>query len=384
MGVGHAHLCYSPALVGCASSLYTVCIYFRFILPIVFPITIGIISGVTSQALGIPLPWLVGPAIGCMALSVVSSSNYSFPGPLYQLAVALVAVTVGLSFDLDALAAARTNFLAICLTMVATIALSMMIARLLDTGTTVGRLTALLSATPAGASGMVAMAGEVGADQRYVAAVQYLRLLAVILVVPLVASQLGDTVYPDAQSTISGTSDGVQLDLSSISGMSAHALALSLAAVGWTVGKYLRVPAGVFVGPLALVTILRVGGLPDLNISETIVRSALLSIGIAIGIQFNLGAIKDLGRNLAWGAVATLILITSCGLLGYALYAASDLDLLTSLLATTPGGMEVVMITAIDQGADTTMVAAVQLSRLIILLALTPVLVYVLRTRALY
>ncbi|HRK48262.1 MAG TPA: AbrB family transcriptional regulator, partial [Nocardioides sp.] len=53
---------------------------------------------------------------------------------------------------------------------------------------------------------------------------------------------------------------------------------------------------------------------------------------------------------------------------------ATPVDGLTAYLATTPGGLFAVLSTAADSGADVTFVFAVQLCRLLVVLALTPLL----------
>jgi uncharacterized membrane protein AbrB (regulator of aidB expression) len=53
---------------------------------------------------------------------------------------------------------------------------------------------------------------------------------------------------------------------------------------------------------------------------------------------------------------------------------ATPVDALTAYLATTPGGLFAVLSIAADAGSDVTYVLAVQLSRLLVILALTPLL----------
>jgi uncharacterized membrane protein AbrB (regulator of aidB expression) len=52
----------------------------------------------------------------------------------------------------------------------------------------------------------------------------------------------------------------------------------------------------------------------------------------------------------------------------------TPVDGLTAYLATTPGGLFAVLATAADSGSDTTYVMAVQLVRLLVILAFTPLL----------
>jgi hypothetical protein len=67
--------------------------------------------------------------------------------------------------------------------------------------------------------------------------------------------------------------------------------------------------------------------------------------------------------------------------LGALLAAFTSVDGLTAYLATTPGGLFAVLATAADSGSDVTYVMAVQLLRLVVILALTPLLARYLRAR---
>jgi len=54
---------------------------------------------------------------------------------------------------------------------------------------------------------------------------------------------------------------------------------------------------------------------------------------------------------------------------------------LDGYLATTPGGLFAVLATAVGSGADTTLVLAVQVLRLVVMLAVAPVLAMLLGRR---
>ena len=67
------------------------------------------------------------------------------------------------------------------------------------------------------------------------------------------------------------------------------------------------------------------------------------------------------------------VLVVGCALLGLLLSRVTGIDRLTGYLATTPGGINAVTITAV--GVNTTLVVAVQTVRLLVTLLLGPPLV---------
>ena len=70
----------------------------------------------------------------------------------------------------------------------ATLVISLVAGALLARVTEVDAPTAALGLVAGGASGIVGMAGELGADDRLVAFMQYLRVLVVVLLTPLLVA----------------------------------------------------------------------------------------------------------------------------------------------------------------------------------------------------
>ena len=67
-------------------------------------------------------------------------------------------------------------------------------------------------------------------------------------------------------------------------------------------------------------------------------------------------------------------MVAATAAVGVLLAWSTPVDGLTAYLATTPGGLFAVLSTAADAGSDVTYVLAVQLCRLLVILALTPLL----------
>jgi uncharacterized membrane protein AbrB (regulator of aidB expression) len=74
-----------------------------------------------------------------------------------------------------------------------------------------------------------------------------------------------------------------------------------------------------------------------------------------------------------------VVLSLACAGLGVALAAVTDASPLDGYLATTPGGMNAVLVTATSTGADTTFVLAVQVLRLFVMLLSAPLVARLLR-----
>ena len=100
-------------------------------------------------------------------------------------------VTLGAYLQSDALTALAGDWLPVALVSAATLALSMGAGLALARYTELDVPTATLGMVAGGASGIVSMADDLGGDDRLVAFMQYLRVLIVVLLTPLLVALFG-------------------------------------------------------------------------------------------------------------------------------------------------------------------------------------------------
>ena len=101
---------------------------------------------------------------------------------------------------------------------------------------------------------------------------------------------------------------------------------------------------------------------------------AFALIGAQVGLRFTRASLASIARMLPVVLALIVAMIAATAAMGALLAWATPVDGLTAYLATTPGGLFAVLSTAADAGSDVTYVLAVQLCRLLVILALTPLL----------
>jgi membrane AbrB-like protein len=219
--------------------------------------------------------------------------------------------------------------------------------------------TAAWGSSPGGASAMVTMAEEFGADPRLVAFMQYVRVACVALTASVVARFLaaGDGAAPGAGMepaplTVLGT--------------------LAVAAGGAWLGLRLRIPAGAMIGPLVIGATLHATGLAGMALPSWLLALAYAGIGWSVGLRFTPATVRATLFALPGVLVATFGLIALCGLWAWGLTFLLPIDLLTAYLATSPGGLDSVAIIAVGSHADVSFVLAVQTLRLLVVLITGP------------
>ena len=165
--------------------------------------------------------------------------------------------------------------------------------------------TGILSMLPGGASLMPALASELGADYRYVALTQYLRLLAVSVSLPLVVSLL------DAPA-----GHGVDMSVDGEVTWWIVLLTLAIAVVGEQLGKLVRLPAAAVLGPLIL-TVLVAQVIPAGHTLEPLYVfkiMAFMSIGWVCGGGLSVPALRAFAKQLPATILFIVVVIGVCAL----------------------------------------------------------------------
>jgi membrane AbrB-like protein len=217
-----------------------------------------------------------------------------------------------------------------------------------------------------GASGIVAMADELGGDDRLVAFMQYLRVLVVTLLTPLIVP-LAFGVHTSG----GGPGDGPLLGTPA-----GWALTVGASVLGVLIGPLLRLPAPALLGPLILTAVLTLTGvIGDTQVPPLAREVAFSLIGLQIGLGFERNTLREIAR-VAWPVLLSIAaLLVICFVLGWLLSLTADVTLLDGYLATTPGGLYAVLPIAYGSGADTGFVLAVQGIRLFAMVLAAPAMV---------
>jgi uncharacterized protein len=135
-------------------------------------------------------------------------------------------------------------------------------------------------------------------------------------------------------------------------------------------------------GPLAVAVALTATGwlgTPAVPVALQWIAYAL--IGVQVGLRFTRASLASIARMLPVVLLLIVGMVVATAAMGALLAWLTPVDGLTAYLATTPGGLFAVLATAADSGSDVTYVMAVQLFRLLVILAFTPLLARFLRAR---
>ena len=332
----------------------------------------GLGLAVVLDSLGVPSAALfAGLAVGVVR-ALTLGRRITVPSPALTGAHVVIGVMVGTLVQLDTLLAIARNWVPVVLVTVATLVLSLVAGQLMALRQGISRVTGAFSMIAGGASGITVMAHELGADERMVAVLQYLRVLLIVLTIPLV-SLLVYGADPGAVAPVVDDGPGWWTGLGFTAGCGV---------VGTVLATLARMPVASLLGPMLVAAGLDLGGLSAAATPPfPLVDLAFLAIGLQVGLAFTRAGLRLVGRALPLATVVILALSVACAGLGAFLAGVAGVSPIDGYLATTPGGMNAVLVTAAGTGADTTFVLAVQVLRLFVMLLSAPIVARVLRPR---
>jgi membrane AbrB-like protein len=325
-------------------------------------------GGFAADQAGVPSAYLFAAILVGIGFALIVPGGLELPRAFFPAGQAVAGVVVGTYLHTSTLTALGTRWVAVALVSAATLAITIGAGVLLARIAPLDRATASLGMVAGGASGIVAMADDLGADDRLVAFMQYLRLGVVVLFTPLIVG----LAFPGHTNGAAGSGAHEPL-LGSAGGW---AVTIAVAVAGALIGPRLRLPAAAFLGPTLLAAVLTLSGpLDGVSVPPLLRETAFAAIGLYIGLRFERETIKSIGRLITPVLVSIVALIAGCFALAWVLSETAGVSLLDAYLATTPGGLYAVLPIAFGSGADATFVLAVQGLRVLVMVLAAPIVV---------
>jgi membrane AbrB-like protein len=327
-------------------------------------VTVG--GGWLAGRAGLPSAYLFVAMLVGLAFALLRPGRFEPPGPAFRVGQVVTGVAIGTFVQSETLTGLGSRWIPVILVSAATLALTIAAGLVLARSAKIDRPTASLGMVAGGASGIVAMADDLGGDDRLVAFMQYARVLVITLLTPL----LVPLAFPGAHSAgvagaepLLGTAEG-------------WALTVGASLAGALIAVRIRLAAPMLLGPLLLAAVLTLTGVTDgVEVPPLLREVGFALIGLYIGLGFDRDALRRIARLIVPVAVAIAALLVACFGLGWLLSVTVDVSLLDGYLATTPGGLYAVLPIAYGSGADTTFVLAVQGLRLLAMILAAPLVV---------
>jgi len=284
-----------------------------------------------------PLPWMIGPLFST-AIACMLGARLTAPVQAREAGQWAIGTALGLYFSAPVLAALARNLGWIALAVAFAVCLGLAAGALLRRLSGCDEATAFFAMAVGGASEMAVQAERHGAAVDRVAAAHSLRIMMVVGSIPFVVRWLAGHGWGaglDAFVPLAGRVDTAGLVVL-VAVTSCAALLL----------KRLRVPNAWVIGPLVVALMLTAAGVQLSRLPEWMIRTGQLFIGVSLGTRFTPQFVHTAPRYLASVAACTLVTLLLAGLFAFCVAGITGMHPGTMVLATSPGGIAEMALTA--------------------------------------
>jgi len=319
------------------------------------------LAALAARWLRVPLPWMLGPLIATAACGIAGlplrASNRLRNGGQWVIGIAL-----GLYFTPAVLVLIVGLAPAIALGVVWALLLGQGFYRFLLRAADGDHATAFFAAAIGGASEMAVLAERQGGRVDRVAAAHSLRVLMVVLIIPFGLQFSGLHGQDPAALAVA------ELQLGGL------AVLVAASGLGILAFRRIGVPNPFVLGALASTLLLTASGTALSALPAWASPAAQLLIGVSLGSRFTPGFVHSAPRWLGAVAFGTLVMLLLTAGVAWGLARWMALHPATALLATSPGGIAEMAITAKVLQLGVPVVTAFQVVRYVAVLTLTPLL----------
>ena len=328
---------------------------------VVLTLLIAGLGGLLFQILGVPAPWLSGPAT-LVAILVVTGFRIDIPTFLRHAALMFLGVLMGSSVTPETFGQLARSPLTVAGLLICIVVIIAAIQAYLRLVHRYDPVTAQLSAVPGALPFVLAMAEESGADVRRVAIIQMIRLVALLVFLPSVFALFG-YVGDVAESPVAKR-PLIYWDV---------AVLVVAAVAGAVLLEWLRMPAGVMFGSMIAGALLFATGAVTTSLPEWMMLPGFAVIGATVGANFQDTDRRLLLTTLAAGIGSVFVGATASMLTALPFSYLTGLPLAQLWLAYAPGGVDAMAVLALAIGLEPAFVATHHLARFFALAVCLPI-----------
>jgi len=315
-------------------------------------------GGALFSALRAPLPWMLGPLLA-MALGKFLGTHLASPTGGRATGQLVIGCALGLYFTPTVAGEVAAHWYLLIAAAMLAVLLAYASGWFLMRSAGLDATTALFASVPGGAAEMTVLGERHGARSDRVVLAQALRVFIVVLIVPFVFTAIGlhgADAYRPAQFAV----DAVGL----------LALLGTAALVGGVLAK-LGMPNAWMLGPLGVTVALTFGEVNLSAVPTWLSNAAQLLIGCSLGSGFERESLRTSPRFIGMVCLSVALAMLGSALCAWGLAVLGSVPVATMVLATAPGGMAEMCVTAKVLQLGVPLVTAAHVTRVIILVTTT-------------
>jgi membrane AbrB-like protein len=316
-------------------------------------LAVGIPAGFLFAWMHTPIPWMLGPMIAVASLNLLGVTMHS-PPYARQLGQVILGSAVSLYFTPPVVAALGGNLPAILAATVAVFIVGIFGALTLSKASGVDWKSTFFASIPGGAMAMAVLADRYGAQMSPVAVAHSLRVSVVVIIIPLVLTYSGIPLEAAAYKP--------NLPL-------VPAVLATWLAVSYFLGELSErwhFHNGCLLVPIFFGAALTMAGIQLSAVPHSLTDFAQLMFGLVLGARYERAFFARHKLFIPFALLNSLFILVASAVAGAALAWAFDLPIATMIIATSPGGLAEMTITAQALHISVPLVVAFHLFRVVV------------------
>ena len=320
--------------------------------PFAKALLVAVPAGAAFAALHAPLPWMIGPLLAC-AIANLAGAQLGMPPAARRFGLWMIGTALGLYFSPAVVERVVAFAPWIAAGVAWALVLGLAFAWVLRRFAGASPPTAFFGGAIGGANEMAIQGERAGGRVDQIAAAHSVRIVLVVLTLPAIYRWL-DLHGSDPYETPARVVDAVGLAMLAAATVGS---ALAWSAIGW--------PNGWVLGPLAVALGLTATGHAWSALPAPLVIAGQVSIGASLGCRFTPAFFAQAPRFVAVVAVSTLVGICVSAAFAWVLAAGTGVPVATMVLATSPGGIAEMSLTARNLQLGVPIVTAFHVTRMV-------------------
>lgn len=316
-------------------------------------LAVGIPAGALFDWLETPIPWMIGPMIAIAAVNLAGIRMFALPYAR-QVGQAVIGTAVGLYFTPTVLAALAANFGAIAASTASAFLIGGLGALILSRVSGVDSRSSFFASIPGGAMAMAVLAERHGALIPPVAVAHSLRVSMVVIIVPFVVTYGGIPLETGAYRP------QLPLDVAIL------VPTLAVGAVLGEIAERARFQNGYLLMPIFFGAAFTAAGIELSAVPEWMTDLAQLMFGLVLGARYERAFFLRYKLFVPFALFNSCFILLASALVAVVLAWAFGLSLATMLIATAPGGLAEMTITAQALKVSVPLVIAFHLFRVVV------------------
>jgi hypothetical protein len=341
---------------------------------LIITLLIGFSGGIIALKLKVPAGAMIGSMLFVAVYSIITGNAF-LPQDARVITQIAAGAFIGSGIKKKDVLDLRKMMKPALLMLTLMITLDLLMGYIMYKVTGISLVTCLFASAPGGLMDMALISQDLGADSSKVAILQLVRLFSVMLIFPTMIKLISkryDT--PKKCGETYSINEYAENDICKKEKRINLMITICVALIAGFIGYISKIPAGAMTFAMLAVGALNVffdRGYMPINMR----RATQVFAGILIGERMMYSDVIAL-KSVLLPAIILLIGIIAVNIcIGILITKVSGLELVTSLLASAPGGVSDMAIIAKDLGGDGPKVAIFQLVRYVFIIALFPIII---------